>query len=149
MAEITDRPLSQNLGSLASSPKMAALTPSLQPEQATSLDYYPLPAPGERFPINDPALTSRVTPRPLDDAQFFQGLLEGVAGIEQLAYQRIAELGAPYPQCVLTVGGGARNAAWTRIRERRLGTTMALAPHDDAAYGTALLARDGVLGDRR
>ena len=129
--------------------RMTALTPALQPEQATGLDYYPLPAPGERFPINDPALTSRVTPRPLDDAQFFQGLLEGVAGIEQLAYQRIAELGAPYPQRVLTVGGGARNAAWTRIRERRLGTTMALAPHDDAAYGTALLARDGVLGDRR
>ena len=123
--------------------RMTALTPALRPEQPTGLDYYPLPAPGERFPINDPALCSRVTPRPPDDVQFFQGLLEGVSGIEQLAYQRIADLGAPYPQRVFTVGGGAGNTAWTRIREQRLGATMALPPHDDAAYGTALLARDG------
>lgn len=123
--------------------RMAQLTPSLQPDQPTGLDYYPLPSPGERFPINDPALAPRETPRPADDARFLQGLLEGIAGVERLAYERIAELGAPYPQQVFTVGGGARNEAWTRLRQQRLGVPVVTPPHEDAAYGTALLARQG------
>lgn len=37
------------------------------------LDYYPLLRPGERFPVNDPGLPPRLTPRPEDDAVFLQG----------------------------------------------------------------------------
>lgn len=37
------------------------------------LDYYPLTKPGERFPVNDPAMQPRLTPRPEDDARFLQG----------------------------------------------------------------------------
>ncbi len=70
-----------------SAERMAALTPKLDPARPTGLDYYPLPKPGERFPISDPQLAPRVTPRPADDAQFFQGLLEGIAAVEGLAYQ--------------------------------------------------------------
>jgi len=123
--------------------RMAQLTPLLQPDQPTGLDYYPLPSPGERFPINDPALATRDTPRPADDAQYFQGLLEGIAGVERLAFERIAELGAPYPKQVFTVGGGSRNKAWTQLRQSRLGVPVVTPPHEDAAYGTALLARQG------
>lgn len=123
--------------------RMAALTPRLDPEQATGLDYYPLPGRGERFPLNDPALASRTTPRPADDARFFQALLEGIAGVECLAFERIAELGAPAAKRVFTVGGGARNPAWTRIRERRLGVPLLAPRHEEAACGAALLARQG------
>ncbi|MEJ2685853.1 MAG: FGGY-family carbohydrate kinase [Gammaproteobacteria bacterium] len=117
------------------------LTPHLQPQQPTGLDYYPLPAVGERFPDSDPGLEPRLEPRPPDDATFLQGLLEGIATIEARGYRRLAELGAPYPAHVLTVGGGAVNAAWTAIRARLLGVPVTAAPHQEAAYGAALLAR--------
>ncbi|MBX6322105.1 MAG: FGGY-family carbohydrate kinase [Rhodospirillaceae bacterium] len=120
-----------------------ALTPRLDPEHPTGLHYYPLPAPGERFPIADPAMPSRTEPRPADDATFLQALLEGIAEVEALAYARLAEFGAPRPRRVLSVGGGSRNAAWERIRGRVLGVPVATAARTDAAYGTALLALAG------
>lgn len=123
--------------------EMTALTPRLDPETDTGLDYYPLPRPGERFPIADPALPPRLTPRPDDRATFLQGLFEGIAGVEALGYARLAELGAPALRSVRTVGGGARNPAWTRLRERRLGVPFAAPLSDEAAYGAALLARAG------
>jgi D-ribulokinase len=121
--------------------QIEALTPLLDPERDTGLDYYPLPSVGERFPVADPKLASRVTPRPADDARFLQGLLEGMARIERQAYDRIAELGAGGPTRVFSIGGGARNAAWTRIRERQLGVPMAAPRHHEAACGAAVLAR--------
>lgn len=119
---------------------MADLSERLQPERDTGLDYYPLPAPGERFPVNDPRLQPRLSPRPDDDAVFFQGLLEGIARIERDGYRRLAALGAPWPTSVRTVGGGAENAAWSTIRARLLGVPLMPSPHTAAAYGAALLA---------
>ncbi|MDZ5459677.1 FGGY-family carbohydrate kinase [Azohydromonas lata] len=121
--------------------RMAELSPRLRPGQWTGLDYYPLPAPGERFPVNDPALAPRDTPRPADAALFFQGLLEGIANVEALGYRRLAALGAPYPSCVWTVGGGAANAPWRHLRQSCLGVPVAVAAHEEAAYGAAQLAR--------
>ena len=123
--------------------QMKRLTFRLHPEHPTGLGYYPLPAPGERFPFNDPAMTPRLNPRPADPAVFFQGLLEGIAAIEAAAYRRLAALGAPYPVSVRSVGGGARNPCWTRIRRRLLGVPVDRTAHGEAAYGTALLARRG------
>lgn len=123
--------------------QMAALTPQLNFAAPTGLDYYPLLAPGERFPICDPQLVPCVTPRPGDDALFFQGLLEGVAHIEQRAYQLLAQLGAPQPTAVRSVGGGAHNKAWTDYRGKLLGVPMQTPQHQDAAYGAALLALQG------
>jgi D-ribulokinase len=123
--------------------RIAELTAQLQPNHPTGLDYYPLPAPGERFPIADPALPPRVSPRPQDDTEFFQGLLEGIAGIEALAYGRLRDLGAPPLRRVITIGGGARNSSWQVIRERRLGVPVTVAECEEPAYGTALLALYG------
>ncbi|WP_299390778.1 FGGY-family carbohydrate kinase [Pelagibius sp.] len=119
------------------------LTPRLRPEVPTGLSYYPLPAPGERFPLADPEMQPLVSPRPEDDAVFLQGLLEGVAQIEQEAYALLASLGATPVTRVLTVGGGAANEAWTRIRERVMGVPVDTATQTEAAYGTARLARLG------
>jgi len=113
----------------------------MQPHTPTGLDYYPLPAPGERFPVCDPALQPRLTPRPASDVEFLQGLLEGLGRIEQRGYERLAALGAPYPERVISVGGGAGNVPWTTIRRQMLGVPVAAARHQEAAYGAALLAR--------
>jgi D-ribulokinase len=119
------------------------LSKSLQPDLPTGLDYYPLPAPGERFPINDAELEPRTSPRPADDTRFLQGLLEGIAAIEAAGYRRLRELGAPPPRRVLTTGGGAKNPEWTSIRERLLGVPVTAAEHQEAAYGAAIIALHG------
>lgn len=121
--------------------QLQALEARLHPEQPTGLDYYPLPGVGERFPVSDPRLAPRLTPRPADDARFLQGILEGIAEIERRGYALLHELGAPYPSEVISCGGGARNAAWRVLRARRLGVPVTIAEHQDAAYGAARLAR--------
>ncbi|MGM0593312.1 MAG: FGGY-family carbohydrate kinase, partial [Pseudomonadota bacterium] len=120
--------------------QMTRLSAALHPDRPTGLDYYPLLAPGERFPVNDPQLQPRLTPRPESDAHFFQALLEGIAAIEKRGYELLAELGAPYPTSVRSNGGGARNAAWTEIRGQRLGVPMLPAEQQEACYGAAQLA---------
>ncbi|MBT8126964.1 MAG: FGGY-family carbohydrate kinase [Gammaproteobacteria bacterium] len=117
------------------------MTPQLDPESPTGLDYYPLPAAGERFPLNDPELQPKLDPRPDDELMFFQGMLEGIATIEACGYQVLTQLGAPAVIKVLTAGGGSNNPGWRKIREQRLGVPVEIAEHSEASYGAALLAR--------
>jgi sugar (pentulose or hexulose) kinase len=124
--------------------RMSALQSGIDPNRPTGLDYYPLVTPGERFPVNDPHYSPRVTPRPQDDARFFQGLLEGIAKIELLGYHRLREIGASPLASIRTVGGGARNEAWTAIRRHMLKVPFKTALSEDAAAGTARLAWRGV-----
>lgn len=120
--------------------QIALLTPCLRPDHPTNLDYYPLPGIGERFPLADPNLAPRLTPRPADDVQFFQGILEALARIEYTGYRLLTQLGAPNPVSIRSVGGGASNAPWSQIRAHLLGVPMLPATNMEAAYGAALLA---------
>ena len=120
--------------------RIASLSQCIDPAKPSLCDFYPLPSPGERFPVNDPALPPRLLPRPADDAEFLHGLLEGVAQVEALGYRRLAACGAPPLRRVLTTGGGAANPAWTAIRSRILGVPVSAAD-GDAATGAAVLAR--------
>lgn len=131
------------LESLFGRDQLTELSARIDPDIATGLDYYPLLAPGERFPHNDPGMLPRLIPRPDDPVRFLQGLLESLARIEAQGYRLLAELGAS-PVCeVYTAGGGAANAAWTEIRRRALGVPVYAARHGEAAYGSALLAAKG------
>jgi len=123
--------------------ELLALSARIEPERATGLDYYPLPGKGERFPSNDPDLLPRLEPRPSSRGEFLQGLLEGLANIEARGYRKLAELGASPLRSVASAGGGARNDAWTRIRERRLGVPVSRAAEQEACYGSARLACHG------
>ncbi len=123
---------------------IAALSERIDPDRPTGLNYYPLARSGERFPINDPALAPRLTPRPDDDAVFLQGMLEAIARIEGEGYAALAALGAPTHARVLTAGGGAQNEAWTAIRHRTLGCPVEKAPEAEASVGMALLALRGL-----
>lgn len=124
--------------------QMATLSRELDPASPSGLDYYPLAAPGERFPISDPKLAPRLEPRPASDAAFLQGLLEGIAAIEAAGYSRLRELGAPTLRSVRSVGGGAANPVWTAIRQRMLGVAFEDALSDEAAAGAARLALHGL-----
>lgn len=103
------------------------------------LDYYPLLAPGDRFPINDPHLPPKLTPRPDHPVEFLQGILEGIARIEARGYQLFTQLGATPLTGVYSAGGGAKNSTWTKIRARYLQVPLLAPLHTEAAYGAALL----------
>ncbi len=117
------------------------LSSKINPDKSTDLNYYPLPGKGERFPLNDPEMQTQLEPDvSAQPIRFLQGLLEGIAGIEKLAYQRLQQLGAPQPKQIYTAGGGAANQPWQRIRQSLLGCPVIKSQHSEAAYGAALIA---------
>ncbi|HFC93311.1 MAG TPA: carbohydrate kinase [Leucothrix mucor] len=125
--------------------QLSDMTPLLNPEKPTGLDYYPLVKHGERFPFADLKKKPLLTPRPDSDVEYFQAMLEGIAEIESLAYQRLAELGASELSAVYSVGGGSNNKAWTQIRKNKLDVALMTPNNTEAAYGTALLALQAML----
>ncbi|MEI9400769.1 FGGY-family carbohydrate kinase [Mesorhizobium argentiipisi] len=123
--------------------RIVELSAAIDPATETGLDYYPLGSAGERFPVAEPTLQPRLLPRPESDADYLKAMLEGIAAIEALGYQRLAELGAPKLTSVRSVGGGSANAAWTAIRQRKLGVDFPPPLSDEAAAGAARLALMG------
>ncbi|AKG21111.1 FGGY-family carbohydrate kinase [Calothrix sp. 336/3] len=121
--------------------ELARLSQEINPTLGTTLDYYPLLKPGDRFPINDPNLPPRLTPRPDSDREFLHGLLASMARIEAQGYELLQQLGADQLIRVYTAGGGAANDTWTQIRQNYLQVPMVRPLHTEAAYGSALLAR--------
>ncbi|KAK9113029.1 hypothetical protein Scep_020548 [Stephania cephalantha] len=111
--------------------------------ESSPLDYYPLPAVGERFPAADPNMEPRLHPRPECDADYLHGILESIARIEAKAYWLLKDLGATEVDEVFTAGGGAKNEKWIKIRERVLGLPVSRAIQTEAAFGAALLALKG------
>ena len=128
-----------------SSAQLLELTAQIDISQPCKLDYYPLTAPGERFPISDPDYPPRLAPRPPQDKDFLYGLLDAMSRIEADGYQKLSSLGAPALQRVFTAGGGAQNPVWQALRQRRMGVKVRAADHTEAAYGTARLAQDGLM----
>ncbi len=116
------------------------LSSAMHPDRLTGLDYYPLLQPGERFPVNDPDHPPRLQPEAGSRLGFFQGILEGIAQIEKQGYELLHQLGAPRPHRVISIGGGAANQPWRKIRQALLGIPVTCASQSQAAYGAALLA---------
>lgn len=126
------------------SDQLAELSAEMDIFKPCPLDYYPLIAPGERFPINDPDYPPRLTPRPERNQDFLYGLLSAIAKIEADGYQKLSELGAPMLRRVYTAGGGAKNMTWRTIRQRQLKVPVSSATQTEAAYGSAQLAQQGL-----
>ena len=99
-------------------------TSKISNEQNSGLQLRPLPRCGERFPVDDPHLEPILTPRPVSDSLYLHGLLEGLTQIEHAGWQRLTSLGADPPRKIVTLGGGARNPQWRRLRERQLGVPI-------------------------
>lgn len=125
--------------------QLAQLSAEIDPNIVSPLKYYPLLEPGDRFPLNDPNLSPQLEPRPHQPKKFLHGLLESMARIEALGYQKLQDLGAEQLTSVYTAGGGAKNTTWGQIRQRYLKVPVMLATNTEAAYGSALLATDSSL----
>jgi sugar (pentulose or hexulose) kinase len=121
--------------------QVAELSRQMDPAIRTALRLRPLLGKGERFPVDDPQLEPILGPRPVSDASFLQALLEGITAIEQAGWHRLRELGAPPIQRIITLGGGARNQQWRRMRQRLLGLPVFNKPALSSAWGMARLAQ--------
>jgi D-ribulokinase len=124
--------------------ELDSLSREIDSSKTSPWDYYPLLQPGDRFPINDPNLPPRLSPRPDNPVEFLHGLLEGIARIEAQGYLLLQQLGTDKLTHVYTAGGGAANKTWTAIRRRNLKVPVKASAQTEAAYGTALLAKRGV-----
>lgn len=47
-----------------SNQQLEELSRSINPQESSGLNYYPLVKPGERFPVYDPKMEPRLEPRP-------------------------------------------------------------------------------------
>ena len=127
-----------------SNEELENLSKEIDLTKSSGLDYYPLLEAGERFPINDPNLSPQLEPRPDNSVEFLHGLLESMSRIEARGYELLQDFGADKLTRVYTAGGGAKYSIWSEIRKRYLGVSVVSSNNTEAAYGSALLAMNGL-----
>lgn len=132
------------LAHLASA-RLPALDRAAADRGPASVVAYPLRREGERFPFVSGAARGFVLGTPADDADRHRATLEGVAFLERLALERVAELGVTVDGPLWAAGGGSRSPLWTRIRATVLGRPLLVADHAETAFGAALLAAAGTV----
>ena len=102
---------------------------------------YPLVGRGERFPFVSGAAEAILPSGP--DEVVFAEIVYGVAAVERLSYDLLADIGYPIRGPILLTGGGARSDAWNRVRADMLGRSVGLSVHQEGAAGMAVLAAAG------
>ena len=120
------------------------LSKQINPYKSTGIDLIPLSKKGERFPTDDPNLQPKLDPRPVSDSLYLHAILEGLAKIEARGWQKLHELGAEIPRQIITIGGGAKNIAWKKIREKEIGIPIKICNRPPAA-GVAIIALQALL----
>ncbi len=120
--------------------ELVQLSLKINPTIPLNYHYYPLINKGDRFPVNNPHLIPKLTPKPDNPILFLQGLLEGIAEIEHKGYELLQLLGATPLSKVYTAGGGSQNNTWTKIRQSILNVPVQTSSQADSAYGSAILA---------
>jgi sugar (pentulose or hexulose) kinase len=106
---------------------------------------YPLPGRGERFPFVAGDAEEIWTSEPADRVEAYRAVLEGVAFLERLGYERLGELGAPLHGPLRTAGAGSESAVWTSIRATTLDVPIVTTASADTAFGACVLAAAGTL----
>ncbi len=106
----------------------------------TDLVVYPLVGRGERFPFRRPGAEGFIVGTPQSRAELFAGCLEGVACLERLAYETLADLGARVGGTIYSAGGGAASDAWLQIRADTLNCRIVRPALTGAAMGAAIVA---------
>ncbi|HVM00526.1 MAG TPA: FGGY family carbohydrate kinase [Egibacteraceae bacterium] len=106
---------------------------------------YALPGRGERFPFVAPDAEGFVLGQPRDEVDRYRAVLEGVAFVERLGYERLARLGATVTPPLAVTGGGSASPVWNRIRATTLGMALDAKPSATTALGACMLAAAGTL----
>ena len=120
------------------------LSKQINPYKSTGINLLPLSKTGERFPIDDPNLRPKLEPRPVSDSHYLHALFEGLAKIEARGWKKLNELGAELPKKIITIGGGAKNITFKKIREKEIGIPIKICNRPPAA-GVANIALRALL----
>ena len=106
---------------------------------------YPLAGTGERFPFVVAEAEELWTAEPADRVDAYRAVLEGVAFVERLAYERLDELGARLEGPLRGAGAGRRSDVWTAIRATVLDRPIVRPESADTAFGACVLAAAGTV----
>ena len=108
---------------------------------------YPLAARGERFPFSNPEARGFVDPRPESELERYAAMLQGTALVEALAYEVLDRLTGARGGEVFVTGGGSRSDVWLQLRADVTGRRLHRPRHPESAFGSAVLAAAGWLGE--
>lgn len=122
---------------------LAALTEQARSHDPARCVSYPLVSEGERFPFVAPDARAFTLGEPVDDAERFAALLQGVALVERLTLDSLDRLGARLDGRHVTSGGGSRNDWWTQLRADVTGRALSVPEQSGGALGMAVLAAAG------
>ena len=106
---------------------------------------YPLTRTGERFPFvakEAHGLWTAPAAGPVDE---YRAVLEGVAFVERLGYERLGQLGAPLAGPLRSAGGGSGSDVWTAIRATVLNMPIIRPATANTSFGACILAAAGTL----
>jgi sugar (pentulose or hexulose) kinase len=106
---------------------------------------YPLVGQGERFPFVAPEAQGFTLGGSTDETDRYRAALEGVAFVERLAFERLADLGAPAEPPISVSGAGSGSRVWNRIRATVLGVSLLEKPDATTGLGACILAAAGTL----
>jgi len=106
---------------------------------------YPLGGTGERFPFAVPDARELWTAEPADRVDAYRAVLEGVAFVERLGYERLRDLGARPHGPIRSAGAGSRSDMWSAIRATVLDRPIVRTESADTAFGACVLAAAGTL----
>ena len=106
---------------------------------------YPLPGVGDRFPFAAAGARELWSAPPADEVDAYRAVLEGVAFVERLAYERLADLGAPLGGPLRSAGAGGRSAIWTAVRATVLDVAIVGSATAETSFGACILAAAGTL----
>jgi sugar (pentulose or hexulose) kinase len=108
--------------------------------EPASVVAYPLVSQGERFPFAAGEAEAFVLGEPVDEADHYAALLQGVAFVERLCFDHLDRLGAPVEGEVTLTGGATDSRYWCQLRADVLGRSVRLTEQAEAALGMAALA---------
>ena len=106
---------------------------------------YPLRRAGERFPFASKDAEELWTGPAADRVDEYRAVLEGVAFVERLGYERLGRLGAPLHAPLRSAGAGSQSDVWAAIRATVLGVPITRPASADTAFGACVLAAAGTL----
>jgi len=125
--------------------RMAGLDRQASVRGPASAVCYPVPGTGERFPFVAAGAEEIWTAEPADDVDTYRAVLEGVAFVERLAYERLDELGARLRGPLRSAGAGSGSDVWTAVRATVLDRTIVRPASADTAFGACVLAAAGTV----
>jgi sugar (pentulose or hexulose) kinase len=103
----------------------------------------PLTTVGEFFPFYAPEARGFELGSSTCLGDLFRGYLEGIAFVERLAMDEMDTIGLSVTGPQVTMGGGAQNMEWMRIRASVLQRSVVRPVETSSAFGAAIIALAG------